>query len=47
MELTDSDQKFVQILSIATDNGKLSRTPEGGVESVDKGEASRKLKLSC
>ncbi|XP_034250465.1 ATP-binding cassette sub-family G member 4 [Thrips palmi] len=38
MELTDSDAEFVQILSESVDNGKLTRTPQGSMLEVDKGE---------
>lgn len=37
IELTDSDGQFVQILSEAVDNGKLTRTTEGTLQAVDKG----------
>lgn len=38
IELSDSDGQFVDILSNAIDNGRLTRTPEGTLQAVDKGE---------
>ncbi|KAE8737863.1 ABC-transporter, subfamily G member 16, partial [Frankliniella occidentalis] len=38
IELSDSDAQFVNILSASVDNGKLTKTPEGTLQAVDKGE---------